>query len=115
MKNKFNHTNYLFSNAIKADMADLKPNKAIEERLNYYFMLKRSSHKVHSNSFSGMFVWLLSLKGLGIKAGFATICLTYCLFFGNIKDNNNIPQFSDTCQITPQLVDSFYLAKDSCK
>lgn len=105
----------MFRNSILKDNPGIEPDKAIEDRLNYYFLMKKSSHKVHSNSFEGVFIWLFSLKALGLKAGFATVCLAYFLFLGNMNTKTVNQQYSDTCQLNTLAVDTNFIAKDTCK
>jgi hypothetical protein len=112
---KYTGNDQLFRNSMMKDNPHIEPDKAIEYRLNHYFLMKRSSHKVHSNSFEGLFVWIFSLKSLGLKAGFATVCLAYFLFIGNINTKTVNQQFSDTCQVNTVAVDTNYMVKDTCK
>ena len=88
MKYKFSHIDDLFVSAVTNDNPGIKPNKAIEERLNYYYMIKQPTSKTHMNSFSGMFIWLFSMKSFGFKASVASACIVYFLFLGNIKNND---------------------------
>ncbi len=115
MKNKFGHTDDLFRNIVMNDNPGIKPIKAIEERLNYYYLLKQPTRKVHSNSFSGMFIWLFSMKSLGLKTSFISAGLAYLLFFGNIKNNPSNPGYSDSCQIHTLVADTNFTVKDTCK
>jgi len=115
MKTKFNPAHHLFRKAIMQDSPAIEPNPAIAERLNYYYTFKQPTRKLYSNSFAGMFVWLFSLKGVGLKAGFVSACLAYFLFVGNIKNNVGLQDLSDTCQVHQMLIDTNYLAKDTCK
>ena len=112
---KYTNTYHLFRKSILKDNPDIEPDKAIEGRLNYYFLMKKSSHKVHSNSFAGVLIWLFSMKALGLKAGFATVCLAYFLFLGNINTKTVHQQYSDTCQLNTLAVDTNYMVKDTCK
>lgn len=115
MKPTSNFTNNLFRRSITTDNPDIKPNKGIEERLNYHFLLKQPRQRVHTNSFTGMFFWLFSLKSLGFKASLVSACLLYFLFIGNINEQRQNEQFTDTCQVSKTAVDTFYMSKDSCK
>ena len=115
MKTKFDSTHHLFRKAVLHDNPAIEPNPAIAERLNYYYTLKQPTRKLYSNSFSGMFVWMFSSKGAGLKAGFVSVCLSYFLFVGNIKNNSGYQELSDTCMVHQMLVDTSYLAKDTCK
>jgi hypothetical protein len=115
MKNYNRPNNSFFRNAIKYDTPDIQPDRAIEQRLNYYYSLKQPMRKVHANSFVGMFLWLLSWKSIGLKAGFVSVCLVYMLFIGNMRNNTDTNKLSDTCQIHQLLVDTNYIVKDTCK
>jgi hypothetical protein len=115
MKTNFSSSDHLFRKAVNNDHPNIEPDAAIAERLNYYYSLKQPGRKLHANSFSGMIVWLLSVKSMGLKAGFVSLGLAYFLFLGNIKSSSEIPGASDTCQIHSLLVDSSYVAKDTCK
>lgn len=105
----------LFRKSVAQDNPAIEPNPALAEGLHYYYTIKQPTRNVHRNSFSGMFVWLLSMKGAGFKAGIASVCLLYFVFVGNIKNSSSIQDISDTCQVHQMLVDSSYLAKDTCK
>jgi hypothetical protein len=100
---------------VSSDNPGIEPNKAIEERLNHYFMIKQPSRKIHMNSFGGMLVWLFSMKSLGFKASLVSACLAYFLFFGNIKNNPSNPGYSDSCQIHTLVADTNLIVKDTCK
>jgi len=115
MKSKYNPTDNLFRKATNLDNPSISPDPSTIERLNYYYSLKQPMRKLHANSFSGMFLWLFSIKGVGVKAGFVSVCLTYFLFMGNIKNNPGLPETSDTCQIRSLLVDTSYVVKDTCR
>jgi|ERR1035437_3918212 hypothetical protein len=115
MRTRFDHSNKLFREIISGDNPDIKPDKAIEERLNYYYLLKQPHRKVHMNSFAGMFVWLFSMKSFGVKASLISVCLLYFLFLGNMNNNNQSQNSSDTSQISSAAIDTFSLTKDSCR
>ena len=115
MKTKFSPIDNMFRKSVHQDNPAIEPDPAIAERLNYYYSLKQPARKLHANSFGGMFIWLFSLKSAGFKAGFVSVCLAYFLFVGDIKNNTGIPEMSDTCQVHSLLVDTSYMAKDTCK
>jgi len=52
---------------------------------------------------------------MGVKAGFVSACLAYFLFFGNIRNNSAIRDVNGTYQMQQLLVDTNYVAKDTCK
>ncbi len=112
---KCTNTDYLLRNSIINDNPGIEPDKSVEDRLNYYFLMKKSCYKVHSNSFAGALIWLFSMKALGLKAGCATVCLAYFLFLGNINTKTVHQQYSDTCQLNTLAVDTNYMIKDTCK
>jgi hypothetical protein len=115
MKNILNRREQLFRKAVTYDNPNISADKAIEERLNYYFSLKQPRSKIHMNSFSGMFLWIFSIKSMGFKASLASVVLAYFLFFGNIKNGSDSRNYSDTCRIHTLLADTNYLVKDTCK
>lgn len=112
---KNTNTDRLFRNIVIKDNPGIDPERAVGERLNYYFLMKKSTHKVHSNSFEGLFIWIFSLKALGLKAGFVSACLAYFLFLGNINTKTVNQQYSDTCQLNTVAIDTNYMVKDTCK
>jgi hypothetical protein len=113
--NRIDLTDNMLRNVVTNDNPEIIPDEAIEKRLNYHFLLRNSSQKVHSNSFFGSLVWFASLKSVGIKTAFVSLCFVGCLLLGNIKNNDQRLELSDTCHVSPQLVDSFYMVRDSCK
>lgn len=115
MKARFSPSDDLFRKAVNHDSPGIEPDAAISERLNYYYTLKQPIRKLHANSFIGVVIWLFSLKNMGFKAGFVSLGLVYFLFFGNIKNSSEVPGASDNNQIQSLLVDSSYMAKDTCK
>jgi hypothetical protein len=115
MRTRFDQSNKLFREIVSKDNPDIKPDKAIAERLNYYYLLKQPHRKVHMNSFMGMFVWLFSMKSFGIKASLVSVCLLYFLFLGNMNNNDQSQNSSDTSQISAAAIDTFSLTKDSCR
>ncbi len=115
MKAHAHSNDQLFRKSITHDNPAIEPNPALAERLNYYYALKQPTRKVHANSFTGMAIWLFSIKGAGLKTSILSICLAYFFFVGNITNNSRVKELSDTCQIQQMLVDSSYMAKDTCK
>jgi hypothetical protein len=115
MKNKLSHDENLLRSTVSNDNPGIKPNKAIEERLNYYYTIKQPNREIHMNSFGGMFIWLFSMKSLGLKASFISAGLAYLLFFGNIKNDPSNPGYSDSCQIHTLVADTNFIVKDTCK
>lgn len=56
-----------------------EPDKAIEDRLMYSFMLKNGRLKVRQNSLLGFFGWIFSFHGLGLKTGLISAVLFFSL------------------------------------
>lgn len=54
-----------------------EPDKAIEDRLMYSFMLKNQKHKLRQNSFSSFAGWMFSAQSMGLKAGLVSIVLFF--------------------------------------
>ncbi len=115
MRIRFDHRNKLFREIISRDNPDIKPDKTIEERLNYYYLLKQPHRKVHMNSFAGMFVWLFSMKSFGVKASLVSVCLLYFLFLGNMNNTDQHKNDSNINRISSTAIDTFCLTKDSCR
>ena len=66
----------LFADLLRNDRVG-EPDKAIEDRLMYSFMLKNKDHKLRQNSFSGFGGWLFSLQSLGVKVAFVSVVLFF--------------------------------------
>lgn len=115
MRTRFDQPSKLFREIVSKDHPDIKPDKAIAERLNYYYLLKQPHRRVHMNSFAGMFVWLFSLKSIGIKASLISVCFLYFLLLGNVSNQNQNQKLSDTSQVSAAVIDTFSLSIDSCK
>lgn len=75
----------LFAELLKNDMVG-EPDKAIEDRLMYSFLLKNSSSKVRQNSFGSFFGWIFSAQSLGLKTGLVSLIL----FFSVMNNQINI-------------------------
>lgn len=56
-----------------------EPDKAIEDRLMYSYLLKNGRSKVRQNSFSGFMGWIFSFQGLGLKTGLVSVVLFFSL------------------------------------
>lgn len=103
----------MLRSSIENDSLDIIPDKAIEQRLQYHFMLKNGVYKVRANSFASFACWLFSVQSLGIKTTLVSVCMVGMLLRGNFHSSSKINRTTDTCQVFPMLVDSNYLAKDS--
>ena len=63
-----------------------EPDKAIEDRLMYSFLLKNSGSKLKQNSFAYFFGWMFSAESLGLKTGLVSVVL----FFSVMNNQINI-------------------------
>ena len=70
-----------FSQLLQSDRVG-KPDKAIEDRLMYSFLLKSGGAKLRQNSFYHFFGWLLSFQSLGLKTGLVSV-----VFFLSVMNN----------------------------
>ncbi len=59
------------------------PAPDVKQRLDHAFMARSASYPVRQNSFSGLFTWLFSLQGLGVKTTIAAFCLGFFLMNNN--------------------------------
>lgn len=93
-----------------------EPDKAVEDRLMYSFMLKNANHRLRQNSFSGFAGWLFSARSLGLKVALVSVVLFFSVvnsqfIFNPSKVNlgdsisNQRILFTDTAHFT-QNVDS---------
>jgi len=114
MKNKFSQNESILRNVLLSDAPAIKPDKAIEERLAYHFLLSHPIRRISMNSFAGMFNWIFSLRNFGFKAGLASAMLSYMLLFGNIKNDPDGLKYSDGFQINTLAVDTNFTFKDTC-
>lgn len=74
MKNK--NMDQFLSHLIRKDHVG-HPDKGIEERLMYSFMLKNSRSRVKQNSFASFFGWAFSAESLGLKTGLVSAILFF--------------------------------------
>ncbi len=72
MKNR--NQDQFFNNLLWNDHVG-EPNKAVEDRLNYSFLLKNSNSKIRQNSFVNFFGWIFSAQSMGLKAGLVSVVL----------------------------------------
>ena len=66
----------LISGLLRNDHAG-EPDKSIEDRLMYSFLLKSRNAKVRQNSFASFAGWLFSSQGLGLKTGLVSVVLFF--------------------------------------
>ena len=62
-----------------------EPDKAIEDRLMYSFLLKNSGSKLKQNSFAYFFGWLFSAESLGLKTGLVSVILFFSIMNNQIS------------------------------
>jgi hypothetical protein len=84
-----------------------EPNKAIEDRLMYSFLLKNSSSKVKQNSFVSFFGWIFSAQSMGLKTGLVSVVLFFSLM------NNQLNVDHGTITSTDSLFTKKVLVADS--
>ena len=64
----------LYAHLLQSDKVG-EPDKAIEDRLTYSFLLKNSSLKLKQNSFGNFFTWIFSVQSLGMKTALISMVL----------------------------------------
>lgn len=108
MKNELTD-NYL-SELFRNDELDCKPDASVKNRLDYFFMLKESRSNIRQNSFTGLFGWFFSLKGIPAKAALVSVILFFSVFnFQQKTGNTNIPSAdSASILIIPFKTDSVF-------
>ena len=98
-----------------------EPDRVVEDRLMYSFLLKSGHLKQKQNSFSNFLLWLFSLQSMGLKTGLVSVVLFFSVtnkqftfesskFHGNDSISNQRTLLADTAHFT-QTVDS--IRKDS--
>jgi hypothetical protein len=113
MQQSYNNMDDILRSSLQNDKLEVCPNPAIEQRVQYHYLLKNSSARVRSNSFVGFASWIFSLQGLGIKTSLAVICMVVMLFGGSFHQSSNRNLLTDTSLVAPALIDSNYLVKDT--
>jgi hypothetical protein len=85
-----------FSHLFQKDQVG-EPNKAVEDRLMYSFMLKNSRSRMKQNSFASFFGWAFSAESLGLKTGLVSAILFFSVMNyqisiegGNITSNDSL-------------------------
>lgn len=81
---KKNNQDQLFTELLRNDQVG-EPDKAIEDRLMYSFLLKNSGSKIKQNSFASFFGWVFSAESIGLKTGLVSLIL----FFSVINNQLN--------------------------
>lgn len=74
----------LFAELLKNDKVG-EPDKAVEDRLMYSFLLENSSLKVRQNSFGSFFGWIFSAQSLGLKTGLVSLILFFSVMNNQIS------------------------------
>jgi len=82
MKNR-NH-DQLFTELLRNDQVG-EPDKAIEKRLEYSFLLKNSGSKLRQNSFGNFFGWIFSAQSFGLKAGLVSVALSFFIMNSQLR------------------------------
>jgi len=93
----------LLSKALRNDCIG-EPDKAIEDRLMYAFLLKNSSARVKQNSFSSFAGWLFSGQSMGIKAGLVSLVLFFSVFNNQFTFDSGKVSASDSISSQRVLV-----------
>jgi hypothetical protein len=108
-----NDIDLFFKNILKNDRRGIVPDAGVENRLNYYYMLKHSSRKLYANSFFN-FNWL-NIKSLGLKTGLVSVCLIGMLFLVKVNNSQNITNTLDSSRVYSAASDSNFWPKDTCQ
>lgn len=77
MKNM--NRNQLLTELLQNDQVG-EPDKTIEDRLMYSFLLKNSRSKVKQNSFASFAGWLFSAQSIGLKTALVSLVLFFSVF-----------------------------------
>ena len=93
----------LLSQLLKNDHVG-EPDKAIEDRLMYSFLLKNSESKLKQNSFGNFFGWIFSSQSLGLKTAMVSLVLFFSLFNNQLNFEPGSTATSDSLCIHRILV-----------
>jgi len=93
----------LLSQLLKNDHVG-EPDKAIEDRLMYSFLLKNSESKLKQNSFGNFFGWIFSAQSLGLKTAMVSLVLFFSLFNNQLNFEPGSTATSDSLCIHRILV-----------
>lgn len=89
------------------DADEIMPDTAVQQRLEYAFLLKSSKAEVRQNSFAGMFSWLFSWAHLPLKAGIVSLVVLFSLLNIPSVENQFLAPLQDTTmQVLPYQIDS---------
>jgi hypothetical protein len=101
MKSK--NQDQLFGHLMKSDKVG-EPEKAIEDRLMYSFLLKSSSTKVKQNSFVNFVGWVFSAQSIGVKTALVSMVLFFSVFTNQLNFEPGKSASSDSLFIQRVLV-----------
>jgi len=73
------NSDQLLSNALRNNRIG-EPDKAVEERLMYAFLLKNSKDRVRQNSFSSFAGWLFSGQSFALKTVMVSMVFFFSIF-----------------------------------
>jgi len=96
----------MFAELLRKDQVG-EPNKGIEDRLMYSFLLKNSGSKLKQNSFVSFLGWLFSTQSMGLKAGLVSVMLFFSVM------NNQISLESGKVTATDSLFTKRVFVADS--
>lgn len=90
------NSDQLFTELLRNDLVG-EPDKAIEDRLMYSFLLKNSGSKIKQNSFASFFGWVFSAESIGLKTGLVSVILFFSVMnnqmnfeSGKISSNDSL-------------------------
>jgi len=93
----------LFSHLLQSDQVGT-PDRGIEDRLMYSFMLKSGKSKLRQSSFSNFFGWVLSVQSLGLKTGLVSVVLFLSIMNNQLSFDPGKVTLSDSLSIQRVLV-----------
>lgn len=95
----------LFTELLQKDHVGV-PDKSIEDRLMYSFLLKNSSSKLKQNSFASFFGWLFSAQSLGLKTGLVSFVLFFSVMNNQLSYKSVAITSNDSLLVKRVLADS---------
>ena len=98
-----NNQDKLFAQVLRNDNVG-EPDKAIEDRLMYSFMLKNSGSKLKQNSFAYFFGWLFSVESFGLKTGLVSVILFFSVMNNQISIESGKITSNDSLSMQRVLV-----------
>lgn len=97
------NSDQLFTELLRNDRIG-EPDKAIEDRLMYSFLLKNSGSKVKQNSFASFFGWIFSAQSLGMKTAMVSLVLFFSVFNSQLNFEPGTTATNDSLFIQRILV-----------